>query len=118
MSLKFYHYPNCDTCRKAKKWLDENGLSYEATHIVNDPPSREEIQDMYEKSGLELKKFFNTSGKSYRELGMKDKMKTASEEELLDLLASDAMLIKRPLVIDGTKATVGFKEETFADTWK
>jgi arsenate reductase len=98
--------------------MDEHGLSYEATHIVNDPPSREEIQDMYEKSGLELKKFFNTSGKRYRELGMKDKMKDSTEEELLDLLASDAMLIKRPLVSDGTKATAGFKEETFSETWK
>ncbi|WP_078594542.1 arsenate reductase family protein [Evansella clarkii] len=118
MSLTFYHYPNCDTCRKAKKWMDEQGLSYEATHIVNDPPSREEIQDIYENSGLELKKLFNTSGKRYRELGMKDKMKDSTEEELLDLLASDAMLIKRPLVSNGTKATVGFKEETFSETWK
>ena len=118
MSLTIYHYPSCDTCRKAMKWLDTNDLSYEAVHIVNDPPSREAIQGMYEKSGLELKKFFNTSGKKYRELGLKDKVKTASEEELLDILASDAMLIKRPLVTDGTKATVGFKEETFDDTWK
>jgi arsenate reductase (glutaredoxin) len=117
VAVKFYTYPKCGTCRKAKKWLDDNGVSYEEIHIVENPPSKEEIKAYYEQSGLELKKFFNTSGMKYRELGLKDKMKTATEEELLDLLASDGMLIKRPLVTDGKHATVGFKEEQFKEVW-
>lgn len=117
MALTFYWYPKCGTCRKAKKWLDEKEIEYEAIHIVENPPSRAELEDLYKKSGLELKKFFNTSGKKYRELGLKDKVKTASEAELLDLLASDGMLLKRPIITDGEKVTVGFKEELFAETW-
>lgn len=118
MSVTFYHYPKCGTCRKAKKWLDENGINYEAVNIAEDPPSKDELKSLYEKSGLELKKFFNTSGKKYRELGLKDKVKTASDDELLDILASDGMLIKRPLTTDRNQVTVGFKEETFEDVWK
>lgn len=118
LSLTFYHYPNCGTCKKAKKWFDDHGISYEAIHIVDNPPSKETLIDLYKKSGLELKKFFNTSGKRYRELGMKDKIKTLSEDELLEMLASDGMLIKRPIVTDGEKVTVGFKEETFEEIWK
>ncbi|SDZ64172.1 arsenate reductase [Evansella caseinilytica] len=118
MSLIFYQYPKCGTCRKAKQWLDDHGIAYEAVHIVENPPSKEKLAELYEKSGLELKKFFNTSGQKYRELGVKDKLKTASEDEMLELLASDGMLIKRPIVTDGNKVTVGFKEETFAGTWK
>ncbi|PYZ92890.1 hypothetical protein CR194_14705 [Salipaludibacillus keqinensis] len=117
MSVTFYHYPKCGTCRNAKKWLDENGVEYESVHIVEDPPSKEELQTMYKNSGLELKKFFNTSGKKYRELGLKDKMKTSSEDELLELLSSDGMLIKRPLTSDGKNITVGFKEEQFNEVW-
>ena len=92
-------------------------MTYEDVHLVESPPTREQIEDFYKKSGLELRKFFNTSGKKYRELGLKDKVKTASEEELLDLLASDGMLLKRPIVTDGEKVTVGFKEEEFEKTW-
>lgn len=117
MALTFYWYPKCGTCRKAKKWLDDHHLSYEEIHIVENPPSRNELLDFYKKSGLELKKFFNTSGLKYRELGLKDKVKTASEDELLELLASDGMLIKRPLLTDGTKVTVGFHEEEFEKNW-
>ncbi|MDF2854891.1 MAG: hypothetical protein K0Q87_742 [Neobacillus sp.] len=117
MSLTFYWYPKCGTCRKAKKWLDEHELSYKEIHIAENPPSRSELKDYYQKSGLELKKFFNTSGQKYRELGMKDKMKSASEDELLDILASDGMLIKRPLLTDGSKLTVGFKEEEYEKMW-
>ncbi|MBD7939413.1 MULTISPECIES: arsenate reductase family protein [Cytobacillus] len=117
MALTFYWYPKCGTCRKAKKWLDEHEIAYEAIHIVENPPSRKEIEDLYKKSGLELKKFFNTSGQKYRELGLKDRVKTASESELLDLLASDGMLIKRPLTTNGTKVTVGFKEPEFEQNW-
>lgn len=117
MAIKFYTYPKCGTCRKAKKWMDDHGVSYEEIHIVENPPSKGEIQAYYEKSGLELKKFFNTSGMKYRELGIKDKVKTATEQELLDLLASDGMLLKRPLVTDGNQVTVGFKEEQFTEAW-
>ncbi|UOE54968.1 arsenate reductase family protein [Bacillus sp. CMF12] len=117
MALTFYWYPKCGTCRKAKKWLDEHNLSYDEIHITDNPPSQSELETLYKKSGLELKKFFNTSGQKYRELGLKDKVKTSSKEELLDILATDGMLIKRPLLTDGEKATVGFKEEEYEKTW-
>jgi len=117
MSLTFYWYPKCGTCRNAKKWLDAHQLSYEEVHIVEQPPTREELQAFYQKSGLELKKFFNTSGLKYRELGIKDKMKSAADDELLDLLASDGMLIKRPILTDGERVTVGFKEEEYEKMW-
>jgi arsenate reductase (glutaredoxin) len=113
MAVTFYWYPKCGTCRKAKKWLDEHGISVNEVHIAENPPSREELEQLYRKSGLELKKFFNTSGMKYRELGIKDKVKTASEDELLDILASDGMLIKRPILTDGEKVAVGFKEEEY-----
>ncbi|UOE93693.1 arsenate reductase family protein [Alkalihalobacillus sp. LMS39] len=118
MALTFYWYPNCGTCKKAKSWLEANDIAFEPIHIVEHPPSKEILQGLYQKSGLELKKFFNTSGKKYRELGIKDKIPTATEEELLELLASDGMLIKRPIVTDGTKVTVGFKEDQFEEAWK
>ena len=117
MSLTFYWYPKCGTCRKAKKWLDDHQLSYKEIHIVENPPTREELQGFFQKSNLELKKFFNTSGLKYRELGIKDKIKSATDDELLELLASDGMLIKRPIITDGEKLTVGFKEEEFAEKW-
>lgn len=117
MSLTFYWYPKCGTCRKAKKWLEDHGIDYESIHIVENPPSRAQIQEFYQKSGLELKKFFNTSGQKYRQLGLKDKIKTASEDELLELLALDGMLLKRPIVTDGERVTVGFNEEQFEQTW-
>ena len=118
MSLTFYWYPKCGTCRNAKKWLDTHQIQYEAIHIVEAPPSREEIEVLYNKSNLDLKKFFNTSGQKYRELGLKDKLKEATEAEMLDILATDGMLLKRPIVTDGEKVTVGFKEEQFNEMWK
>lgn len=111
MGLTLYWHPQCQTCRKAKKWLDEHQVPYELFHIVKTPPSRDELQDMYEKSGLELKKFFSTSTKKYRELGIKDQLKIATEKELLDLLSSDGMLLKKPIITDGEKVIIGFKEE-------
>ncbi|CEG28454.1 arsenate reductase family protein [Bacillus sp. B-jedd] len=117
MELTFYWYPKCGTCRNAKKWLDENGISYHAIHIAEHPPTRSELGTLYKNSGLELKKFFNVSGQKYRELGLKDKVKTASEDELLDILASDGMLLKRPILTDGNKVTVGFKEDEYKSTW-
>lgn len=118
MSMKFYWYPKCSTCRKAKKWLEEHQLSFEEIHIVDCPPTKEELATIYKRSGLELKKFFNTSGQKYRELGLKDKINTATEDELLELLSSDGMLIKRPLLADDNKVTVGFNEELYEGTWK
>lgn len=117
MAITFYHYPKCGTCRKAKKWFSEREIEINDIHIVEQPPSTEELRTMWQNSGLELKKFFNTSGQKYRELGLKDKVKDMSESEALQLLASDGMLIKRPLTTDGTKVTVGFKEEQFEETW-
>lgn len=117
MALTFYWYPKCGTCRKAKKWLDDHYLSYKEIHIVDSPPSSEELTGFYQKSGLDLKKFFNTSGQKYRELGLKDKVKSATESELLVLLASDGMLIKRPILTDGEKVTVGFNEEEYVKKW-
>jgi arsenate reductase (glutaredoxin) len=118
MSLSFYSYPKCGTCRKAKKWLEDNNADFNEIHIVENPPSKDELKSLYEKSGLPLKKFFNTSGKKYRELGLKDKVNSASDEELLEILSSDGMLIKRPITADDSKVTVGFKEETFEEAWK
>lgn len=117
MERTFYWYPKCGTCRNAKKWLDQHGVVYQDVHIVEHPPTKSQLEDLLEKSGLDIKKFFNTSGQKYRELGMKDKIKTASQSELLDLLASDGMLIKRPLMTDGETVTVGFKEEEYEKAW-
>ncbi|MDM5315303.1 arsenate reductase family protein [Fictibacillus sp. b24] len=118
MLLKVYEYPKCSTCQKAKKWLKENEVAFEPVHIVDNPPSKEELKNLIQLSDLEIKKFFNTSGMKYRELGMKEKMKTATDEELLELLASDGMLIKRPIATDGKQVTVGFKEEQYENVWK
>ncbi|MGJ9457522.1 arsenate reductase family protein [Oceanobacillus sp. CF4.6] len=118
MALTFYWYPNCGTCKNAKKWFETNNVDYTSVHIVEESPSKEEIMNLMEKSDLPAKKFFNTSGKKYRELSIKDKIKDASTEEMAEILASDGMLIKRPIVTDGEIVTVGFKEETFQENWK
>ena len=109
--MLFLEYPPCSTCQKAKKWLDANGVVYTARHIKEENPSYEELKAWYTSSGLPLKKFFNTSGLVYRGLELKDKLPTMTEEEQLRLLATDGMLVKRPLVVleDGTVLT-GFKE--------
>ena len=118
MTIQFIQYPKCTTCKKAQKWLDEQGIAYENIHIVEQTPSKEQLETWYKASGLPLKKFFNTSGNKYKELGLKDKLASITEEEQLQLLASDGMLIKRPIVTDGEKITLGFKEPDFLDTWK
>ena len=115
--LKMYLYPRCGTCRKAKKYFEEKGIPFTEQHIVDEPLSEKELQELIDKSGLDIKKFFNTSGMKYRELGLKDKLKDMSDDEKIELLASDGMLIKRPIATDGDKVTVGFKEETFEQTW-
>ena len=109
--IKFYGYSKCSTVKKAKKWLNENNISFEEIEITENPPTKEELKKMYKVSGLELKKFFNTSGVKYRELGLKDIVKTESEDKLLEILSSDGMLIKRPLVYDDKNVLLGFKEE-------
>jgi len=106
----FIHYPPCSTCQRARKWLDEHGVSYEPRHIKEENPSYEELRTWYSRSGLPLKRFFNTSGLLYKSLGLKEKLAAMSEEEQLRLLASDGMLVKRPLLITEDKILVGFKE--------
>lgn len=108
--MLFLEYPRCTTCQKAKKWLDEHNMEYMARHIVEENPSYDELKEWYEKSGLPLKKFFNTSGLLYKEMQLKDKLISMSEDEQLRLLASNGMLVKRPIVLDGEKVLVGFKE--------
>lgn len=108
--MLFICYPKCSTCQKAQKWLDGKGLTYELRDIKTDNPTFEELSDLYRKSGLPLKRFFNTSGLLYRSLELKDKLPTMSEEEQLRLLATDGMLVKRPILVNGDKVLVGFKE--------
>ena len=108
--IKFICYPRCTTCQKAKKWLDDNKIQYELRDIKEDNPSFEELSAWYEISGLSLKKFFNTSGLLYKSMELKDKLPAMSEEEQLKLLATDGMLVKRPLVIGEDFVLVGFKE--------
>lgn len=113
--MLFIGYPGCSTCRKAKKWLDEHGIAFTERHIVEDRPSFEELKRWHEKSGLPLKRFFNTSGMSYKEMQLKEKLPSMSEEAQLKLLAGDGKLVKRPLIIDGDKVLVGFKEGEWAE---
>lgn len=115
--LKFYWYPKCSTCQKAKKWLVANSVEFQEIHIVEHPPSKDELKKMAEADGVELKKFFNTSGQVYRELQLKDKLGGMTEDEQLELLASNGMLIKRPLAWDGENTTLGFKEEAYKNSW-
>ncbi len=108
--MLFVHYPKCTTCQKAKKWLDQQGADYQARDIKEDHPTLEELTDWYRRSGLPLKRFFNTSGLQYRALGLKDKLASMGEDEQLALLASDGMLVKRPILVTGTKVLPGFRE--------
>ena len=111
--MLFVQYPKCSTCRKAKKWLDEHNIEYESKHIVEDNPTAEELRTWWEISDLPLKRFFNTSGMKYRELKLKDKLPEMSEDEQLDLLATDGMLVKRPIVVTNDTVLVGFKEAEY-----
>ncbi len=105
------HYPKCSTCQKARKWLEGKGLEFEERDIKNQNPSKEEIRAWHQKSGLPLKKFFNTSGMIYREMGLKDKLADLTEEEQYELLASDGMLVKRPVLVTDTAVLTGFREK-------
>ena len=115
--MLFLEYPPCTTCKKAKKWLDDNGVAYTARHIKEENPSYEELSHWLQISGLPVKKFFNTSGLQYKALGLKDKLADMSVEEKLRLLSTDGMLVKRPLSItEGGKVLVGFKESEWSAT--
>lgn len=108
--MLFLHYPKCTTCQRARKWLDGQGAAYEARDIKADNPTLEELTAWYRRSGLPLKRFFNTSGLQYRALGLKDRLPDMSEDEQLALLASDGMLVKRPLLVTEEKVIPGFRE--------
>lgn len=113
--MLFVEYPKCTTCKKAKKWLDEHAVSYTDRNIKEDNPSAEELKQWHKISGLPLKRFFNTSGMLYREMGLKDKLPFMSEEEQIELLASDGMLVKRPLLVAEDKVRVGFREKEWEE---
>ena len=114
-AMQFVCYPKCSTCRKAQIWLDENGIDYEMRDIKTDNPSAGEIEKWCAASGLPLKKFFNTSGNAYKELGLKDKLSEMSEREQIELLATDGMLVKRPIVVGKGFVLVGFRPEEWKD---
>lgn len=113
--MLFLCYPKCTTCKKAEKWLKENSLSYEMRDIKEENPDYEELKEWYTISGLDIKKFFNTSGNLYKELGLKDKLPEMSEDEKLNLLATNGMLVKRPILIGKDMVLVGFREEQWKE---
>lgn len=109
--LLFVEYPKCTTCQKAKKWLEERNVSFTDRHIKEENPTAEELKAWYEKSGLPLKKFFNTSGMLYKEMGLKDRLPGMTEEEQIELLATDGMLIKRPVLVGDDFVLTGFRKK-------
>ncbi len=113
--ILFIWYPKCSTCRKAKDYLDKNNIKYETRDIVLEKLSKEEILSYYKKSGKNLKKFFNTSGLKYRELGLKDKLENMSEDEKISLLSSDGMLVKRPILVTNNHVLIGFSEKEWRE---
>ena len=116
--MLFLFYPKCTTCQKAKKWLDDHKINYTERHIVEANPTYDELKDWYSKSGLALKKFFNTSGLLYKEMQLKDKLPAMSDEEQLQLLATNGMLVKRPLIVNGDTVLTGFKEAEWIEKLK
>ena len=113
--MLFVCYPKCTTCKKAEKWLDSREISYEVRDIKTENPSKEELTEWYHRSGLPLKRVFNTSGNLYKELKLKDKLPQMSEEEQLELLSTDGMLVKRPIVITEDTVLTGFKEKEWEE---
>lgn len=118
MKILFNEYPKCSTCKKAKKWLDDHEIRYDDRHIVENNPSKDELKVWLAKSNKPVRKFFNTSGRLYRELGLKDKLDSMSEDEQLEVLASDGMLIKRPLVVGDDFVLSGFREKEWERQFK
>ena len=113
--IKFICYPKCTTCQKAKKWLDDNNIEYDQRDIKLDNPTIEELRSWYKRSGQHLKKFFNTSGLLYKSMELKDKLPGMTEREMLDLLATDGMLVKRPLLVGDKFVLIGFKEAEWSE---
>lgn len=107
----FVEYPKCTTCQKARKWLEERGVEYTGRHIKEDRPTKAELKEWHKRSGLPLKRFFNTSGMLYKSMGLKDKLPSMSEEEMYELLATDGMLVKRPIIVGEDFTLTGFKEK-------
>ena len=118
MKILFNEYPKCSTCKKAKKWLDDHEIRYDDRHIVENNPSKDELKEWLAKSNKPVRKFFNTSGQLYRELGLRDKLDSMSEDEQLEVLASDGMLIKRPLVVGDDFVLSGFREKEWERQFK
>ncbi len=116
--MLFIEYPKCTTCQKAKAWLDTHNVEYTDRHIVEENPTYEELKDWYQRSGLPLKKFFNTSGLLYKELQLKDKLPTMSEEEQLQLLATNGMLVKRPVIVKDDLIMTGFREAEWEEAFR
>ncbi|MCI7179497.1 MAG: arsenate reductase family protein [Lachnospiraceae bacterium] len=116
--MLFVCYPKCTTCQKAKKWLDEHEISYEMRNIKEQNPTAGELREWHKKSGLELKKFFNTSGLLYKSMNLKEKLTDMTDDEKYELLASDGMLVKRPILVTEKKVLVGFKETQYEDAVK
>ncbi len=116
--MKFIYYNKCSTCQKAKKWLEGKGVSFEERAIKEENPTKEELKEWHTRSGLPLKRFFNTSGNVYKSLGLKDKLKDMTEEEQYELLATDGMLVKRPLLVGDDFVLVGFKEQEWEEKIK
>ncbi|WP_294751705.1 arsenate reductase family protein [uncultured Ruminococcus sp.] len=116
--MDFICYPKCTTCQKAKKWLDDNGIAYDLRDIKESNPTLAELKKWHKKSGLPLKKFFNTSGLLYKSMQLKDKLADMSEEEQYKLLASDGMLVKRPIIVKNDTVIVGFKEKEYEEALK
>ncbi len=114
--MLFVCYPRCTTCKKAQKWLDEKGIGYTFRDIKEENPSYDELKTWYEKSGLDIKRFFNTSGLLYKSMSLKDKLPAMTEEEKLRLLSTDGMLVKRPILVSDKTVLVGFKEQEWANT--
>ena len=116
--MLFVCYPKCSTCQKARKWLEGQGKDFTVRDIKADNPTESELRQWHEKSGLPLKKFFNTSGNSYKNLGLKEKLPTMSDDEQITLLATDGMLVKRPLLVTETRVLTGFKETEWSEALK
>jgi len=117
-SILFLQYPKCGTCRKAAKWLNENNIKVDSRDISVENPSKKELSGWIEKSKLPISRFFNTSGRIYKEQNLKEKVKTASQDELLNILASDGMVVKRPIIVSGNFVLIGFNEEEWNEKLK
>ena len=113
--MLFVCYPKCSTCKKAEKWLEAKGIDFEKRDIKTENPSAVELKEWYQKSGLPLKRFFNTSGNLYKEMKLKDRLPEMSEEEQIELLSTDGMLVMRPILVDGDAVLVGFKEKEWEE---